>query len=198
MNINLHGTTPVQKQCSSIPKPLYPGVKLYIEDLMNKGWIKCSYSRYSSPVVYVRKKDGTLRLCIDYHQLNQRTTPDRHPLPRVKDTLDSLGGKECFSLLDQGRAYHQGFIAEENRCMTAFATPSELYEWERIQFGLKNAPEGLQRYIEQCLEGFRDTMCIPYLDEIIVFSPTFEMHLDHVKQVLQRLRENGINNHCQK
>ncbi len=87
-------------------RPLYPEVKQYIEELLNKGWIKRSCSNYSSPVVCVRKKDGTLRLCIDYRQLNQQTIPDRHPLPRVKDALESLGGNEWFSLLDQGRAYH--------------------------------------------------------------------------------------------
>ena len=192
MKINLHDTTPVQKQYTSMPRPLYPEVKQHIEDLLNKGWIKRSFSNYSSPVVCVRKKNGTLRLCIDYRQLNQRTVPDRHPLPRVKDTLESLGGNEWFSLLDQGRAYHQGFIAEEHRHMTAFVTPWGLYEWERIPFGLTNAPGGFQHYMEQCLEGLRYSMCIPYLDDIIVFSPTFEMHLDHVKQVLQRLHENGI------
>lgn len=129
----------------------------------------------------VRKKDGTLGLCIDYRQLNQRTIPDRHPLTRVKDTLESLGGNEWFSLLHQGRAYHQGFIAEEHRHMTAFATPWSLYEWERIPFGLTNVPGGFQCYMEQCLEGLHDTMRIPYLDDIIAFSPTFEMHLRYGK-----------------
>ena len=123
MKINLHDTTPAQKQYTSIPRPLYPEVKQYIEDLLNKGWIKRSCSSYSSPVVCVRKKDGTLQLCIDYRQLNQRTIPDCHPLPRVKDALESLGRNEWFSLLDQGCAYHQGFIAEEHRYMTALLLP---------------------------------------------------------------------------
>lgn len=89
MKFNLHDTTPVQKQYTSMP--LYPETKQHIEDLLNKGWIKRSFSNYSSPVVCVRKKDDTLRLCINYRQLNQCTVPDRHPLPRVKDTLESLG-----------------------------------------------------------------------------------------------------------
>ena len=82
--INLSDDCPVQKSYNSIPKPLYPEVKQYIEDLLNKGFITKSHSHYSSPVVCVRKKDGTLRLCIDYRQLNSKTIPDRHPLPRVK------------------------------------------------------------------------------------------------------------------
>ena len=98
--INLSDSCPVQKTYNAIPKPLYPEVKQYIEDLLNKGFITKSHSHYSSPVVCVRKKDGTLRLCIDYTQLNSKTIPDRHPLPRVKETLESLRGNKWFSLLD--------------------------------------------------------------------------------------------------
>ena len=110
MPITLHDQAPVQKTYNAVPKPLYPEVKGYIEDLLNKGWITHSQSNYSSPVVCVRKKDSSLRLCVDYRQLNMRTVPDRHPLPRVQDTLEKLGGNTWFSLLDQGKAYHQGFI----------------------------------------------------------------------------------------
>ena len=92
----------------SVPRPLYPEVKQYIEDLLNKQFIKESRSAYSSPVVCIRKKDGTLRLCGDYRELNRRTVPDWHPIPRVQETLDSLGGNSWFSVLDQGKAYHQG------------------------------------------------------------------------------------------
>ena len=121
--INLSDPKPVQKTYTSIPKPLYPEVKQHIEDLLNKRFIKKSTSNYSSPVVCVRKKDGTLRLCVDYRQLNAKTIPDRHPLPRVKDTHQSLGGNSWFSLLDQGKAYHQGFVQETYRHLTAFITP---------------------------------------------------------------------------
>ena len=129
MNINLTYPTPVQKNNTAVPRPLYPEVKQYVEDLLNRGWVRRSRSAHSSPVGWVRKKDGTLRLCIDYRLLNQKTVLDRHPLPRVQATLESLGGNNWFSLLDQGKAYHQGYISPESRHKIAFITPWGLFEW---------------------------------------------------------------------
>ena len=111
MDINLTDSVPVQKRYNSIPQLLHAEVKQYVEDLLNRDWIPKSRSAYSSPVVCVRKRDGTLRLCIDYRQLNAKTIRDSHPLPRVQDTLQSLGGNQWLSLLDQGKAYHQGLPA---------------------------------------------------------------------------------------
>uniref|UniRef100_H3ABA9 ribonuclease H n=1 Tax=Latimeria chalumnae TaxID=7897 RepID=H3ABA9_LATCH len=165
----------------SIPKPLHQEVKEYLQDLLNQGWIVQSRSLYSSPVVCMRKKDGGLRLCCDYRELNCK-----HPIPRIRDMLDSLSGSSWFSVLDQGKAYHKGCP------LTAFITPWGLYKWVRIPFGLSSAPTKFQRSMEECLSGLQDDICQPYLDDNLVHSSNFEEHMKHVQTVLQRYQQHGV------
>ena len=123
VDINLTDSVPVQRTYTAIPRPLYAEIKQYVEDLLNRGWIQKSKSAYSSPVVCVRKKDESLRLCVEYRELNSKAVRDSHLLPRIQDALESLGGNQWFSLLDQGKAYHQGFVSSPSRHKTAFCYP---------------------------------------------------------------------------
>jgi hypothetical protein len=110
MYINLHDTSPVQKTYMSIQKPLHNEVKEYLQDLLRRGWITPSRSPYSSLMVCVRKKDGSLRLCVDFRELNRKSVLDHHPIPRIQNMLDALGGSLWFSVLDQGKVYHHGYL----------------------------------------------------------------------------------------
>ena len=164
--IKLENEMPVQKSYTAVRSPLYPEVKRFVEDLINKKYIRISTSPYSSPVVCVQK-DQTLRLCFDYRELNKKSIPDHHPLPRIQETLDSLGKNSWFSVLDQGKAYHQGFVSDNNQPLTAFITPWGLYEWIRLPFGLWKPPAAFLRFIENCLDDLRDEICIQNFDDRI-------------------------------
>ena len=123
MKMHLSDNNPVQKNYIGVPRPLLRELKEYVDDLLNRGFIQNSRSSYSSPCVVVRKKDGSMRLCIDHPELNNKTVADRHPIPRIQETLESFFGQKWFSTLDQGTAYHQGFIHPSSRPLTAFVTP---------------------------------------------------------------------------
>ena len=191
MEIKLKEDVPIFKPYRRIPKQLYEEVKEYLSKLELNGWIQKSHSPYSSPVVCARKKDGSLRLCIDYRDLNSRTIPDRMPIPRVTDVLDSLGGMKWFSTLDLTKAYHQGFMHENSRELTAFSTPWALYEWVRIPYGLMNAPPEFQRNINDCLADIRDQVCTAYMDDVLGYSKTFDEHLQDLRKIFIRIRNKG-------
>ncbi|GFX19565.1 hypothetical protein TNCV_2074731 [Trichonephila clavipes] len=160
--------------------------------MLDEGIVQPSESPWSSPIVLVRKKDGSWRFCVDYRKLNSVTKKDVYPLPRIDDTLDCLKGAMFFSSMDLRSGYWQIEIDEADREKTAFITPEGLYEFKVMPFGLCNAPATFERMMDNLLRHFKWTMCLCYLDDIIVFSETFEDHLIRLRLVLKCLQEAGL------
>ena len=129
--------------------------------------------------------------CCDYWNLNAKTVPDRYPLPRFQNIIDGLRGNQCFTLLDRSKAYHQLHLHQDSQKLTAFITPWGFYEWLKLPFGLMNAPAAFQRFMEHCLGDFRNNFAVSYLDDLLIFSMSFDEYLQHFQQVLQRLKKHG-------
>lgn len=140
----------------------------------------------------VKKKDGTWRFCVDYRHLNRITKKDVYPLPRIDDALDCLHGANYFSSIDLRSGYWQISVDERDREKTAFVTPDGLYQFKVMPFGLCNAPATFERMMDSLLQGFKWSTCLCYLDDVLVFSPTFETHLERLSAVLQVFREAGL------
>ena len=160
-----------------------------VQQMLSSNVIQPSNSPWASPVVMVRKKDGSLRFCVDFRQLNAATVKDAHPLPRIDDLLDALHGAKWFSTLDLKSGYWQVPIAEQDKEKTAFRTSSgQLFEFNQVPFGLCNAPATFSRLMDQVLAGLHWETCLFYLDDILVFSSTWEEHLARLREVFERLR----------
>lgn len=159
-----------------------------IEDLLQNGIIRESSSPYASPVLLVNKKNGQKRLCIDYRALNRKTLKDKYPLPRIEDRLDSLGGNSFFTSLDLTSGYYQVPVAEECKHLTAFVTPDGLYEYNRMPFGLANAPSVFQRAMNSMLNGAEPNLALAYMDDLLIPSSTIQEGLDKLDKVFQLLR----------
>ena len=190
--IPLVDSRPFRLPYRRIPPSQFQEVHEHIKELKACGIIKTSQSPYASPIVIVRKKDGRIRLCVDYRHLNSRTIRDAHPLPRIDESLDALGNAKYFSCLDLTSGYLQVQMAEKDRQKTAFTTPMGLYEYTRMPFGLTNAPATFQRLMTMVLGDMNYSEVLIYLDDIVVFSSTIEEHLHRLRRVFSRLREHGL------
>jgi transposase InsO family protein len=161
----------------------------YLRKYLERGWIRHSRSPAGAPILFVKKKDGSLRLCVDYRGLNNVTVKNRHPLPLINESLDRLALARWFTLLDLREAYHRLRIKEGDEWKTAFRTRYGHFEYLVVPFGLTNAPAAFQAYINKALVGLLDVVCIVYLDDILIFSKDEEEHEKHVRLVLERLRQ---------
>jgi hypothetical protein len=160
-----------------------------LDKYLQRGWIRESKSPAGAPILFAKKKDGTLRLCVDYRGLNAVTIKNRYPLPLIQESLDRLATAVIFSKIDIRDAYHRMRIREGDEWKTAFRTRYGHYEYTVVPFGLTNAPAAFQAYINTALGGLLDVSCIVYLDDILIFSQSEEEHTKHVTEVLERLLE---------
>ena len=160
-----------------------------IAELIEQGFIRPSASPYNAPVLFVKKKDESLRMCIDYRLLNDETVKDRFPLPLIDEIFDTVGSAKVFSKLDLMSGFYQIRVAEEDIPKTAFSTSNGHYEWTVMPFGLTNAPATFQRFMNHILQPCLGKFALVYIDDIIIYSNTVEEHVEHLKQVLSLLRK---------
>lgn len=167
-------------------------LKEYIRENIQKGFIRASSSPAGAPVLFVKKADGTLRLCVDYRGLNGITVKNRYPLPLIKETLDQLYKAKWYTKLDLRQGYNQIRIAEGEEWKTAFRTRYGHFEYTVMPFGLTNAPATFQHFINDCLRDYLDVFCTAYLDDILIYSNSLKEHQTHVSKVLQALQDSGV------
>ena len=192
-HIKLSDDQPFKEPHRRIPPGLIEEVREHLQEMMDAGAIRDSESPYSSNVVIVRKKDGSIRFCVDFRKLNNRTIKDAYAIPRIEDSLHLLAGTKYFSKLDLRSGYWQVEVAEEDKCKTAFQVGTlGFYEFNRMPFGLCNAPATFQRLMERSMGDMNLRDCLIYLDDIVVFSSTFEEHLERLEAVFQRLQINNL------
>ena len=186
-------TPPFRERFRRIPPPQLNEVRAHLKMMLDAGVIRPSNSPWCNAVVLVRKKDGSLRFCINFRRLNSLTVKDSHPLPRICETLESLAGAAHYTTIDMNSGFWQVPMDDESKQYTAFTLGSMgLYECECMPFGLCNAPPTFQRLMLNCLGELNLTYCLIYLDDVIIFSRTEEEHLERMRVVFNRLREHGL------
>ena len=191
--IETGNTRPIKQAPRRIPLAKMQEVDQEIKDMLDKGVIEESESPWSSPVVLVKKKDNSLRFCIDYRKLNEVTLKDSHPIPRIDTTLDSLSGSKFYSTIDLKSGYWQVPVAPNDRPKTAFSIPGGGH-WQFITmpFGLCNAPATFERLMEKILSKLSWKICMVYLDDIIIMSKTYDEHIQNLELVFRRLQEANL------
>jgi hypothetical protein len=187
----LPGTPPISKRSYRMPKNELVELKKQMAELQAKGFIRPSSSPWGAPVMFVEKKDGTQRICVDYRSLNEVTIKNKYPLPRIEDLFDQMKGTSVFSKIDLRSGYHQLKIQESDIPKTAFRTRYGLYEYTVISFGLTNAPAYFMYLMNKVFMEYLDKFVVVFIDDILIFSKT-EGHENHLRLVLEKLRSNQL------
>ena len=182
---------PIASTPYRVPDRLKESVKEEIENLVEMGVASPSHSPWASPIVPVVKKDGKIRLCVDFRKLNGVTEPDPYYMCTLEEILEKVGDSRCLSKLDLSKGFYQIGVEAQSIEKTAFISPFGKYSFNRMPFGLRNAPAIFQRAMEEVLRGCYNCAA-PYIDDILVFSPDGEGHVAHLRQVLEALKVNGL------
>ena len=186
-SIQMDDCTPIKASPRRLPYKLRDKLEQELQKLMETGCIEPSSSSFASGLVLVRKKDGGLRVCVDYRGINKRTIPDHCPIPRIDDLIDMVGRcrGQIFTTLDLMKGYHQINMSPESKDKTAFTCHLGLFQYKRMPFGLTNAPATFQRLINKLFSGAEWNFMFVYLDDILIVSKSFEEHLKHVEKVYE-------------
>jgi hypothetical protein len=186
------GTKPVSMAPYRMSASELAELKKQLEDLLDKKFVRPSVSPWGAPVLLVKKKDGSMRLCIDYRQLNKVTIKNRYPLPRIDDLMDQLVGARVFSKIDLRSGYHQIKVKDEDIQKTAFRTRYGHYEYNVMPFGVTNAPGVFMEYMNRIFHAYLDLFVVVFIDDILIYSKSEEEHAEHLRVVLQVLKENKL------
>ncbi|KAL0536814.1 hypothetical protein IC582_025776 [Cucumis melo] len=185
-------TVPISRAPHRMAPAELKELKVQLQELLDKGFIRPSVSPWCAPVLFVKKKDGSMRLCIDYRELNKVTVKNRYPLPRIDDLFDQLQGATVFSKIDFRSGYHQLRIKDGDVSKTAFRSRYGHYEFIVMSFGLTNAPAMFMDLMNRVFTEFLDTFVIVFIDDILIYSKTEAEHEEHLRMVLQTLRDNKL------
>jgi hypothetical protein len=185
----LPGTAPISKRPYRMPPDELAELNKQLQDLLDKQYIRPSSSPWGCPTMFVAKKDGSLRMVVDYRPLNEVTVKNKYPLPRIDILFDQLSGAKVFPKIDLRLGYHQIKICEEDILKTAFSTRYGLYEYTVMSFGLTNAPAYFMYLMNTIFFEELDVFVVIFIDDILIFSKTEEEHAEHIRIVLQKLRD---------
>jgi len=186
------GTHPISKAPYQMAPTELKELKVQIEESLQKGFIRPSVSPWGAPVLFVKNKDGTLRLCIDYRELNKITIKNKYPLSRIDDLFYQIQGAGVFSKIDLRLGYHQLRIKPEDIPKTAFRTGYGHYEFIVMPFGLTNAPAVFMDLMNRVFRPYLDEFVVVFIDDILIYSKDNEKHAQHLPIVLQTLREHQL------
>ncbi|MCO5593409.1 hypothetical protein L7F22_047423 [Adiantum nelumboides] len=191
------GSSPPNKPPYRVSQVQQEEIMTQVNELLQKGMVIPSSSPFCSPILLVHKKDGTYKMCVDYHALNKLTVKNQFPIPRIEDLFDKLLGSTYFSRIDLKSGYHQIQIVPEDIHKTAFRTTFGLYEFLVMPFGLTDAPTTFNRMMERIFCVHRVYTRV-FFDDIIVYSKSLEEHKEHLKAMFQALQENKLYINCKK